>query len=310
MQIEIRVPQKTATCLLERLNGMAVADRAEWPTPRDKISAPDHYEVWLNERDAASANSAAESLADGHSVHVQKLASASECDALKTFAATAHDRLYGDAIASVVYGNANFDEDVAGRARMALSSLKEEADSSGGSALESDGLALCEALFVRSLALLDDQLPTLHPLLFGSLPLTCSTNDELTFSHGEPAINVYTRGGDFKAHTDKQSLTILLVLSGEDEFEGGGTAFFSDDVVSEWKTSRVEKQRVNDLSETPIGDPIQVLRPPAGTALCFAGQVMHSGVRVDSGKRVVLVASFSKVVHSMIIEGVRVNLSR
>jgi hypothetical protein len=285
------------------------------PPLRQKVSAPGHYEVWLNERDAASANSAAESLADGHSVHVQKLASAAECCALKLFAAAAHNRLYGDARASVVYGNPSFDDEVVvGRARMALSSVKEEADGGGVSSLETDGLALCEALFVRSLALLDDQLPTLHSLLFGSLPLTCSTNDELTFSQGEPAINVYTRGGDFRAHTDKQSLTILLVLSDEDEFEGGGTAFFSDDVVTAWKTSRDEKCRADDRSETPLetplSDPSTVLRPPAGTALCFAGQVMHSGVRVDSGKRVVLVASFSNVVHSMIIEGVRVNLSR
>ena len=32
----------------------------------------------------------------------------------------------------------------------------------------------------------------------------------LGFTDGEPAINVYSEGGGFKAHQDKQSLTILV----------------------------------------------------------------------------------------------------
>jgi hypothetical protein len=36
-----------------------------------------------------------------------------------------------------------------------------------------------------------------------------------------------------------------------------------------------------------------VLTPPPGTALLFAGSVLHAGVAVTAGERSILVASFS-----------------
>ena len=38
-----------------------------------------------------------------------------------------------------------------------------------------------------------------------------------------------------------------------------------------------------------------MLRPPAGTALLFGGDVTHAGLPVTAGERAVFVASFSSV---------------
>ena len=85
-----------------------------------------------------------------------------------------------------------------------------------------------------------------------------------------------SEGGDFKMHTDKQALTILLPLSSSNSFVGGGTSFWSQDS----RGHRVE-------------DPTIILKPPMGTAMLFGGCVTHAGVPVEEGIRVVFVASFS-----------------
>lgn len=101
--------------------------------------------------------------------------------------------------------------------------------------------------------------------------------EELKFSSREPAINVYTAGGEFLAHKDAQALTVLLPLSSpKKDFDGGGTAFWSQDS----RGHRVE-------------DPSLVLKPKAGTVLLFGGCVTHAGQSILDGTRVVLVASFS-----------------
>ena len=105
---------------------------------------------------------------------------------------------------------------------------------------------------------------------------SCLHNERLVFSEGEPAINVYSRGGRFEPHEDKQSLTCLLNVSADEDYEGGGTAFWG-------------------LESSDDGAPSAVIRPAAGTSLIFGGQVTHAGVAVESGERVVLVASFSPV---------------
>ena len=104
-------------------------------------------------------------------------------------------------------------------------------------------------------------------------------------SEGEPAVNVYTEGGRFKPHRDKQNLTIIVPLSDKVAFTGGGTAFWSlTDCGS--KISVVE-------DVVPVNEPTFVLTPPAGTALLWTGCVTHAGQPVVIGERCVLVASFS-----------------
>ena len=103
-------------------------------------------------------------------------------------------------------------------------------------------------------------------------------DDALEFSSREPTVNVYSAGGEFLAHKDHQSLTVLIPLTDPDEdFEGGGTAFWRQD-------SRGHRVEAHDL----------LLRPPKGTALLFGGYTTHAGTPVECGERCVLVASFSR----------------
>jgi len=102
---------------------------------------------------------------------------------------------------------------------------------------------------------------------------------ELEWSEGEPAINVYESGGYFGAHKDHLALTVLIPLTTPSEdFEGGGTGF--------WKGNR-------DCSENPTNEPDLILKPEAGSALIFGGDVTHAGMPVESGYRSVFVCSFS-----------------
>ena len=179
---------------------------------------------------------------------------------------------------------------------------------------------LLQKLLLRTARYIDQELPSVSSTLFGtkggtnidetqslaSLLLAASSStssqpsfDTLKFSSREPAINIYTPGGEFLAHKDAQALTVLLPLSrptmtdkddtvaetceNEDSsdpgFQGGGTAFWSQNS----RGHRVEA-------------PSLVLKPPAGTALLFGGCVTHAGVAVEEGTRVVFVASFSRKV--------------
>ena len=75
-----------------------------------------------------------------------------------------------------------------------------------------------------------------------------------------------------------QVLTVLLPLSPKaDNFEGGGTGFWSQE------------------SGGPgvAAEPSLVLTPPAGTALLYGGSTPHSGMRVTAGCRAIFLASFS-----------------
>ena len=235
------------------------------------------YEVYLNHAAAEAATCAAGALADSNSIVVQgNVASPAECAVLKAFAASNYDKLNGNVSPASWAGPGGASG--TGRARLALARM------GSTSFIDAEGQGLCETLLVRSLKLLDAQLPTLLKRLFGACPQTCVANAKLTFSQGEPAINIYDRGGSFDPHTDKQALTILIVLSEGDEFEGGGTAFYASD--------RVASDHSN-LAELNGTDPSLILRPPAGCALCFGGQAVHSALRVESGRRIMLVASFT-----------------
>ena len=74
--------------------------------------------------------------------------------------------------------------------------------------LAETGQALCDSMMMRVLALLETELPALVPNLFGDLLVareTCLGHQSLHFSPGEPAVNIYTMGGGFKIHEDRQS---------------------------------------------------------------------------------------------------------
>jgi len=147
----------------------------------------------------------------------------------------------------------------------------------------------------------------------------------LVFTPGEPACNVYTSGGCFSPHQDRQTLTVLLVLSNRDHFAGGGTAFWSardadadaplspssaasatspsslpspsSPSSSSWGATWSRLLSALYLSSqamsSPTESPSLVLTPPAGTALVFTGCVTHAGQPVEKGERTVFVASFS-----------------
>jgi len=137
--------------------------------------------------------------------------------------------------------------------------------------------------------------PTVEPP--GYLADTCySLRDlymagEMEWSEGEPAINIYHKGGYFGAHKDHLGLTVLVPLTlpattdndgGDGGFQGGGTGF--------WVGNRV-------TPENPVGGmdgATTVIRPDGlGWALVFGGDVTHAGMEVEDGVRGVLVASFS-----------------
>ena len=160
----------------------------------------------------------------------------------------------------------------AGRQRMHITTLLAPAQS------------LCDVLLLRTVSLIDE----LTRELFGQLladATSVSANPRLIFATGEPAINVYTSGGGFKAHEDHQVLTVLVPLSEFAEFEGGGTAF--------WSTHDSEPSRWPGGSRADLRNPTIVLRPAARAALLFGGNVTHSGLPIHSGQRCVFVASFS-----------------
>jgi len=144
--------------------------------------------------------------------------------------------------------------------------------------LPSDVDDVLQNILSRAISYIDDELPSLSTTLFNTNSIsTLLQNNQLKFSSREPAINIYTTGGQFLAHKDAQSLTILIPLSSSTDFTGGGTAFWTQDS----RGHRVE-------------EPSIIQKPKScGTALLFGGCVTHSGVAVESGERVVFVASFS-----------------
>jgi hypothetical protein len=106
----------------------------------------------------------------------------------------------------------------------------------------------------------------------------CTPDSPLSYSAGEPAINVYYAGGDFRPHRDAQSFTLLLPLSSPSEYEGGGTAFY--------EPTATPAEAVRGMAA-----PIATLRPLAGTALLWGGELTHAAVAVTKGRRLVFVAS-------------------
>eukprot|EP00523_Entomoneis_sp_CCMP467_P011433 CAMPEP_0168723572 /NCGR_PEP_ID=MMETSP0724-20121128/3187_1 /TAXON_ID=265536 /ORGANISM="Amphiprora sp., Strain CCMP467" /LENGTH=279 /DNA_ID=CAMNT_0008770289 /DNA_START=28 /DNA_END=863 /DNA_ORIENTATION=+ len=164
---------------------------------------------------------------------------------------------------------------------------------------------LCQDILLRVAALIDEKIPSIVVELFSdeeesesakNCPATISSTSlveqmksqtRLDYTRREPAINVYTNGGEFQKHKDAQSLTILVPLSSpETHFQEGGTGFWSEhelpDSSNDYNFDHFPSFAGDQASnEAP---PIVILRPPAGTALLFGGSVTHAGIPVgDQG---------------------------
>jgi len=75
------------------------------------------------------------------------------------------------------------------------------------------------------------------------------------------------------------ALTVLIPLTEPtQDFAGGGTGF--------WKGNR-------EQDENPSTPPDLTIKPAAGSALIFGGDVTHAGLPVEQGQRAVFVCSFS-----------------
>jgi hypothetical protein len=177
--------------------------------------------------------------------------------------------------------------------------------------LAEDTQDLCDRLLVRGVSTLHKQLPHLLPACFGDgyvgssgwadgAPASITHDTRLVFTPGEPACNVYIEGGQFRPHEDRQSLTVLVVLSDAEEFDGGGTAFWSVADTNRvqhrcwpWQSAPQPASPAYGAITQVHAPPAVVVKPPAGTAIIFGGDVTHAGQPVDSGERTLFVASFS-----------------
>ena len=195
-------------------------------------------EVFINPIEAGQAATMASSMAAGHSLMViDVLSTAAECASLASDAAAAAQRERDR-------------RGIAGLVRRPVEGF-----------LGKESAALCDALLLRQLALLDSSVPTLTRDLFGDSlsPSSCTHNPLLAWSEGEPAINVYTEGGCFTPHEDEQRLTCLLNLSQRNAYTGGGTAFWSLEAAG----PRVDRERPLTSSNSPT----HLITPAAGTAI-------------------------------------------
>ena len=135
-------------------------------------------------------------------------------------------------------------------------------------------------LRTRTFDFLEKQVPEVARSCFGQE--TGLAEMQCAFNSVEPSINVYTTGGDFKAHQDSQHLTLLVNLSAEGAFTGGGTAF--------WRHARTAEFLCRGVEGIA---PDVVIKPTQGDALYWNGDMVHAGCTVESGKRHILVGSFS-----------------
>ena len=94
----------------------------------------------------------------------------------------------------------------------------------------------------------------------------------------EPKVNIYNQGGAFYQHGDGMHMTLLVVL--EDQFEGGGTAFY---------------ESAEDKEEQFSIQPSCIEKPPAGTAMIWSSDLLHMALPVTKGMRSVFVGSFDLV---------------
>lgn len=147
--------------------------------------------------------------------------------------------------------------------------------------LDAAATALSEAFVQRALDFMAQHKPRSAAAMLGcDASRLCALRHDpgLEFTRGEPAINVYAPGGEFTPHEDHESLTVLVLLCESSAFTGGGTSFWRPELAADARQG---------------AEPTLVLTPERGTALLFGGGVTHAGRPVESGQRVVWVASFS-----------------
>jgi hypothetical protein len=146
---------------------------------------------------------------------------------------------------------------------------------------------MLEVILERILTFIDQHLcPSVKQTLFGTeddtAPVSIANlfrSDQLIYTEQEPAINVYTApDGKFDIHKDNKALTILSPLSNPiGDFTGGGTAFWTELYPVDGRD-----------------DPSLIITPKPGTVMLFGGAVSHKGMPIQTGTRVVFVASFSR----------------
>lgn len=148
-----------------------------------------------------------------------------------------------------------------------------------------------EVLRHRLLALMEAELPEFARAVFGQATGLAELRPE--YSPGEPAVNIYKKGGEFAPHTDKQSVSLLVPLSDEGvAFEGGGTAFWPDGHHTR-REDAADDEPYNENDRSNWLPHSHMLRPPTGTAIIFGGDVTHAGLPVTSGTRHLFVMSFT-----------------
>jgi len=109
--------------------------------------------------------------------------------------------------------------------------------------------------------------------------------DESGQLYSEPKVNLYGLGGYFRRHEDGMQLTILVTLN--DSFEGGGTAFYV-------QGNEDDNERHGSEKDPEAGMvPGSICRPPGGTAIIWGGALVHMALPVTTGMRAVYVGSFS-----------------
>mmetsp|Transcript_40867 Transcript_40867/g.85071 ORF Transcript_40867/g.85071 Transcript_40867/m.85071 type:complete len:356 (-) Transcript_40867:106-1173(-) len=256
-------------------------DEDDWP---EEI----HEEYWLDtEAEQDTSISLGEAIAQGQVVLcVPDVATSDDCLALFSAGLQACERRSTPA--------------ARGRSRFSVSDPQ---------AFPNDIVLRCDEMLLRVLDYVDDVIPSIYETLFEPndewlqyqplnaqleqptvppleyLAETCTgirdlyMTSELEWSEGEPAINIYEQNGYFGAHKDHLAMTILIPLTQPtQDFAGGGTGF--------WKGNR-------EVDENPSTPPDLVIKPPAGSALIFGGDVTHAGMPVKQGYRSVFVCSMS-----------------
>eukprot|EP01047_Picozoa_sp_COSAG01_P025640 COSAG01_NODE_1627_length_9684_cov_16.787063_5_plen_134_part_00 len=107
-------------------------------------------------------------------------------------------------------------------------------------------------------------------------------------------VSRYAAGGCFEQHTDKHALTVNILLRGKGAFEGGGTAFWREDIArARPKKAGLYRRRPYTFAGTVQHAPTLVVHANAGVGVVFSGIVKHAGRAVQAGLRHLLVASFS-----------------
>lgn len=204
-------------------------------------------------------------------LEIPEMATTEECERIRTYC---HNRIQTESDEKEI--NIQDSIDPQGLIRISTIAAFKRAERDGMVArcalpLSAEMDSICQKLLLRTLKWIDVEIPSIPATLFNTTSLAyLYENDQLIYTKREPAVNVYTQGGEFTAHKDAQALTVLIPLScSRRHYLGGGTSF----VVA--------------------SNNVTISKPPPGHVLLFGGNVIHSGVAVQEGIRVVLVASFS-----------------